>query len=431
MTRGPSGWSIEYCAWKIYNFARRNGPDNDAYRWNGLGQPGNRFLRRAPESIERMNIDLIGPSYPFRGGISYYTTLLFSHLKKKHPTNFYCFKRQYPRFAFPGKTDREESRFVLRDEDSRPVLDALNPWSWVKLALQIIRDRPTLTIFPWWVIYWAPPFLTIITLAKKFSPTKIVFLCHNVVEHEAHFFKSYVSKIVLRRGDYFIVHSTQEKENLRRLIGMKEIAVVLPPLYDALHAAPIPKNLARQKLGILEEKVILFFGIVREYKGLRYLIEALPAVLERFKVRLLIAGEFWEDKKKYLQLIRQRKIEKQVSLIDRYIPNEEIPFYFYASDLAVFPYTSVTGSGALQLAKGFHIPAVVTNIGSFLEVVTDKKTGFHVSPGKPAEIAAAVIDFFEKYDAKKMSRDIQADNQRFSWERLIGAIENFVPGQGR
>jgi len=378
-----------------------------------------------------MIIDLVGPSFPFRGGISHYTTLLFKHLKEKQRTNFYCLKRQYPRIFYPGKTDLEESQVVLKDEDALPVLDALNPLSWLDVAVRVIKDRPDLTIFPWWVVYWTLPFLSIISLVKLFSKSKILFICHNVVEHEAHPVKSLLSKAALGLGDAFIVHSTQEKESLTRLTGKLRVTVVFPPLYEPFHTAPIQKDQAKRKLGIRDERVLLFFGFVREYKGLRYIIEALPAIRRKFNVRLLIAGEFWEDKKTYLRLIEESGLEEKVTIIDRYIPNEDIPLYFCAADLAVLPYTSVTGSGALQLAKGFHVPAVVTNIGSFSEIVTDKRTGFHVPPRDSKAIAAAVIDFFENWDGEKMSREIEQDNRRFSWPAMVQAIEDFALGGKR
>jgi glycosyltransferase involved in cell wall biosynthesis len=376
-----------------------------------------------------MKIDLIGPSYPFRGGISYYTTLLFKHLKAKHQTYFYCFRRQYPRFLFPGKTDREESGFYLREEESQPLLDALNPWTWLKVAGRVIRDRPALTIFPWWVMYWTPQYLTMIFLIKIFSKTKILFICHNVAEHEAHFLKTVVSRFVLSQGDGFIVHSEQEKENLKALTGKSRITVTYHPTYDVFSAAAMPKTSAREKLGLSlsDEKIILFFGFVREYKGLSYLIEALPLILARFKVRLLIVGEFWEDKKRYLRLIRKMGVEQHVTMIDRFVPNEDMPGYFYASDLVILPYTSVTGSGLIQLAYAFGRPVVTTSIGNLPEIVADKKTGFLVPPQNAKGIADAVVDFYENYDGEEMSARIKKEHGRFSWDHLIRAIEGFVP----
>ena len=152
-----------------------------------------------------MKIDLIGPSYPFRGGLSCYTTLLFKNLKKKHETHFYSFKRQYPNFLFPGKTDKDYSNLTLKDNDTQSVFDSMNPFTWINVAFKIIKDEPDIIIIPWWVIFWTPHFLTIIVILKLFSNTRILFICHNVVEHESDLLKKLLSKMVLSRGDYFII----------------------------------------------------------------------------------------------------------------------------------------------------------------------------------------------------------------------------------
>jgi len=374
-----------------------------------------------------MKIDLVGPSYPFRGGISYHTTLLFKHLKAKHQTHFYCFRRQYPRFLFPGKSDREESQFYLSEDGSQPLLDALNPLTWLKVAGRVVRDRPELTVFPWWVVYWAPQYLTMIFLIRLFSRSKIVFICHNAAEHEAHFLKTIVSRLVLSQAHGLIVHSEQEREILKALTGKSRIAVTAHPTYDIFAAAVMPKTSAREKIGLSDEKVILFFGLIRSYKGLAYLIRALPLILARFKVRLLIVGEFWEDKKRYLRLIDELDVQQQVTVVDRYVRNEEIAGYFCASDLVILPYTSVTGSGVLQLAFAFGRPVVTTAIGDFPGIIKDKKTGFLVVPRSPRGIAEAVVDFYENRDGEQMSAQIKKEKGLFSWGRLISAIEGFAP----
>lgn len=373
-----------------------------------------------------MKIDLVGPSYPFRGGISTHTTLLFRHLKARHPTRFYCFRRQYPRFLFPGKTDREESRLYLSEEGSEPLLDALNPLTWLKVAGRVIRDKPALAIFPWWVIYWAPQYLTIIFLIKAFSSARVLFICHNVAEHESHFLKTAVTRLVLAQGHGFIVHSRQEKEDLKRLVGKSRIAVTFLPAFDAFPAAPLSKQAAREKLGLTDDRIILFFGIVRSYKGLPYLIRALPLIRGRLKVRLLVVGEFWEDKAHYLGLIRELGVEDSITVIGRYVPNEDMPGYFYASDLVILPYTSVTGSALLQLAFAFGRPVVATAIGGFPEIVSDKETGFLVPPRNPQAIADAVLDFYENHNGEVMGARIKAERGRFSWDHLVRAIEGFA-----
>lgn len=372
-----------------------------------------------------MKIDIIGPSYPYRGGISHHTTMLFKHLKERNQVKFYSFKRQYPRFLFPGKTDRDLSNLALKDDECLPLLDSLNPWTWITVARRIIQDHPKLTLIPWWIVFWAPQFLTIICILKIFSRTKILFICHNVIEHESNIIKVFVSKLTLGRGDYFIVQSTEERENLVKLIGERAIKKVFHPQLDVFNPRQIPKEKAKRSIGIDDEKVILFFGFVRKYKGLKYLLEAMPQILEDIDVRLLVAGEFWDDKDQYLRIIRDLKLEESVTIIDKYIANENILYYFYAADIVVLPYVTVTGSGLAQLAFSFNKPVIVTRVGAFPELVIDKKTGFLVSPRNSFQIARAVKKFYQNYDESEFSKNIESEKSRYSWESTLGVIESF------
>jgi glycosyltransferase involved in cell wall biosynthesis len=378
-----------------------------------------------------MKIDLVGPSYPFRGGISHYSTLLFKHLKKNHTVKFYSFKRQYPRFLYPGKTDKDSSREPLRDAGIDPCLDSMNPLTWIDVARKMVRDKPDMSIFPWWVAFWAPQFLLIISILRHYSKTKILFICHNILEHERNRLKHAVSKGVLSRGDYFIVHSDEEKERLMKLIGKTRVEVCFHPTYDHFNPGVIPRNEAKERLKLREENILLFFGFVRAYKGLATLIQAMPAILQRIDARLVIAGEFWKDKDRYLKMIEDLVLEEKVTIVDRYIPNEEIPYFFYASDIVVLPYTSVTGSGLVQLAFGFDRPVVVSEIGALSEVVRNKKTGFLVPPEDPGQIAKAVVEYFTKSNRNRMSESIEKEKEKFSWNQLIRAIETFGEEKGR
>jgi len=373
-----------------------------------------------------MKIDLIGPSYPFQGGISHYTTLLYKNIKKKHKTNFYSFKRQYPKFLFPGKKDKDYSNTTLKDVDVQPILDSMNPLSWLRTGHKIIINKPNMIIIPWWVIFWVPYFLTIIILLKLFSTTKILFICHNVIEHESGLFKKFLSKLVLSMGDFFIVHSLEEKRRLKILIGDKNIKETHHPTYKIFNTGNVTKRKAKKEIEIADKKVILFFGFIREYKGLEYLLRAMPIVLKKMNVKLLIAGEFWDKKQKYIDLINQLNIKNFVKIIDKYIPNEEVPLYFYASDIVILPYISVTGSGLVQLAYGFNKPVVVSDIGALSQIVIDKKTGFLVEPKNHETIAYSIIDYYQNCDEDEMAKNIKNENYRFSWEFLVRKIESFI-----
>ncbi len=370
-----------------------------------------------------MRISLIGPTFPFRGGISHYTTLLYQHLALSHHVTFFTFKRQYPSMLFPGKTDRDPSRTPMTVRDTEVVLDSMNPVSWVKVALKIIRSHQDLLIIPWWVSFWAPQFWTISFLVKRLSKTTVLFLCHNVVEHESGWLDKRLTALVLRNGDVFVVHSREDERNLRTIFPATLVRRHPHPTYAVFNSTRSREKDVRKTYGI-KGHMILFFGFVRDYKGLKYLIKALPNVLCQVEVTLLIAGEFWKDKNVYLSLIRRLTLENHVVIVDEYIPNEDVAACFRAADLVVQPYVSATGSGVVQLAYGFNRPVIATNISSLEEVVEDGATGYLVPPEDPEALAGAIVRFFREGKGKVFRQNIKRRTHRYSWENMVRIIED-------
>jgi len=372
-----------------------------------------------------MNICLIGPSYPFRGGISHYMTLLYRHLRVRHDVQFFSFKRQYPKWLFPGKTDIDPSSFPIREEHTNRIIDSINPFNWIQVAGKIIKLQPDLLIIPWWVSFWAPQFCTISFIVKLFTHTKILFLCHNVVEHESKWIDKALTRIVLRNGNFYIVHSKEDQQNLLSIFSEAQVRKTFHPTYDVFNLGYFDPNKVRREYGI-EGNVILFFGFVREYKGLKYLLKALPEVLSKIDITLLIVGEFWKNKNQYIDLIKNLRIEDKIIIVDKYVPNEEVGKYFSAADVVVQPYVSATGSGIVQIAFGFNKPVISTGVGSLLEVVEDGKTGYLVSPGSSSELAKAIVKFFENKKSGEFIENIKKENYRFSWDRIVDAIEELT-----
>lgn len=369
-----------------------------------------------------MQICLVGPSYPFRGGIAHYTTLLYHYLRKRHQVTWYAFRRQYPRWFFPGKTDRDPSQVPLRAEEVRAMLDSLNPLTWWAVARRIQRAKPDLVIIPWWTSFWAPQLWTIATLVKRASAAKLLFICHNVVDHEAHGFSRFLARAVLQHGDHVFVHAEREREQLRKLLPASSVTRVFHPIYDFFNSTGLSQRQARQQLGLAGE-VLLFFGFIRPYKGLDVLLEALPLVLARRAVTLLVVGEFWEGKARYLRRIEELGIGAAVKIVEGYIPNEQVERYFAAADLVVLPYVSGTGSGIVQIAYGLNKPVVATRVGCLPEVVEDGKTGYAVTPKDPRALAEAVVRFFAEAKEREFVENIQRGKGRFAWERLVDEIE--------
>ena len=365
---------------------------------------------------------VIGPSYPFRGGIPHYTTLLFGALKKRYETRFFSFTRQYPKWLFPGKSDRDPSRAPIRDEDVEPTLDSLNPLTWIETARKVNQFAPDLLILPWWITFWVPQFWAILKCINR-NRTNILFICHNVVSHESKWYYRMGTRWVLQQGDFFIVHSEEEREHLLALISGAKIAKAFLPTCEAFHSG-ISKAEAQRRLGVSGD-ILLFFGIVRPYKGLMTLLEAMPKILERRPVTLLVVGEFWEDKDVYLKRISDLKLSEYIRVVDEYVPNEDVGLYFAASDLVVLPYVSATGSAVVQVAFGCERPVVVTNVGCLPEMVADGETGY-VVPSEDADAIADAVVRFLRSDREKFIPAIREHLKRFSWEQMVDVVESLV-----
>jgi glycosyltransferase involved in cell wall biosynthesis len=229
----------------------------------------------------------------------------------------------------------------------------------------------------------------------------------------------------LRNGTLFIVHSAEDEKNLIAILPEAIVEKSLHPTYDIFNMEDFDNRNIRSRCGI-EGNVLLFFGFVREYKGLKYLIEALPEILSKVKVTLLIVGEFWEDKDAYVRLINNYGLKDDIIVIDRYVSNEEIGDYFRAADLVVQPYISATGSGVIMSAFAFNKPVVATNVGCLPQVVEDGKTGYLVAPKAPHELAQAIIKFFQENKMGDFSKNIKERKEYFSWERLSDVIEDLT-----
>ena len=373
-----------------------------------------------------IRLSVVGPTHPFRGGISHYTSLLVRALRGRCRVQFLSYSRQYPAWLYPGATDRDPSSKPATLEKPDATFDALSLRAWWRLPARIALHGSELVVLPWTTAYWVPFYLLFLKALARDSGPPALFICHNVIEHETSGLKSRLSSRVLRRGDYFLTHSDWDRANLLNWIGpsrAERVTVSPHPVYDHLDTAAIDPATARDRLGVNCERVLLFFGFIREYKGLRYLLQSLPLILDRFRVHLLVAGESWEDLRPYRELIETLHLEERVTLHARYVPDEMVATYFAAADLVVVPYTSATQSGIVQLAHGFRKPVVVGKVGGIPEAVEQGRTGYLVAPRSPKAIAEAVIQFFSSAAGSAMPGHIEARLQERSWARLAEAVE--------
>jgi glycosyltransferase involved in cell wall biosynthesis len=370
-----------------------------------------------------LKIALVGLTHPFRGGISHYTTLLCRALMDRHDVRFYALYRQYPRLLFPGKTQIDESNASL-EVPHLACIDSINPYTWLATGLRIARYRPDLIVYSWWHPFFAPSFGTIARLARWIGGVPSCFLCHNALPHES----SRVDRLLLRyafsSARVFIAHSRQDYDDLRALRPDAIVHRNPHPTYETFAAEQtLPPAAAKVELGLTGKRVLLFFGFVREYKGLDVLLEAMQDLDPADGYHLAIVGEFYEDPEKYRGRLDRLRARGQLTLIDRYVPNEEVSVYFSASDIVMVPYLSATQSGVIQIAYAFEKPVVATTVGGIPEVVIDGATGFLVSPGDPRAMAGAVRRYFDSGDPHRFARAIERENEKYSWERMVETIE--------
>ncbi len=374
---------------------------------------------------ELKKIVMVGPVYPYKGGISHYTGLMYKALKKKYDVSMVSFKVQYPRLLFK-KDQKDFSNESFKIENTKYWIHTANPLNIVASAQKIKKLKPDLVIFQWWHPYFAPCYWMLGKLLGK--KIKKLFLCHNVFPHERFVLDRFLSKLVLKQGDYFITQSGLDSADLNSVKNNPIFKQTVHPTYNAFKIKDMSKSDARKILSITEdEKILLFFGFVREYKGLKHIINALPDIVGKIKnLKLYIVGDFDGDKDKYLEMIRLNGVEDNIRIYDGYIPDEEVEKFFAASDLVVLPYESATQSGIVQIAYGFEKPVIVTNVGGLPEVVEDGKTGFVVEVNNDKQLAESVVRFFEENKAEEFSANVISNAYKYSWDRLVEVVESLA-----
>lgn len=373
---------------------------------------------------EAVRISVVGPTYPYRGGIAHYTTLLVEQLRKSHDVYLHSYRRQYPRFLFPGNTEPDPSEAPLCIDCER-ILDPLLPWTWWRTFRRIRRLNPDLLLLQWWTPFWTPTLFALTYWVRRWTKIPILFLCHHIIAPDGGPLDWSLARFVFRRADGFIVLSEEDFALLRRALPDAYIRGTTLPGLDAFSAQPIDRQVARSQLGLpAEDPLLLFFGFVRRYKGLRYLLQALPSVRQQIPAHLLVVGEFWEDERLYTDMIEQLGLTEAVTLLNRYVPNEEVGLYFSAADVLALPYLEATQSGVVQIAFGFDRPVIATQVGGLAETIDHNGTGLIVPPGDPQALAEAILSYFQQELGPRFQEQIREIKGRFAWEHLVQLIEH-------
>lgn len=370
-----------------------------------------------------MRIVILSTAYPLRGGIAHFVGLLFKELSKKNDVRIITFKRQYPSLLFPGKTQLGEEDNVDK-VPSEILVDSVNPLNWTSVGRMLRKDKPDLIIYKYWMPFFGPCFGTISKIAAKNLHTKSLVICDNVIPHERRIFDFAFTKYFFSKVSYFICMSKTVLSELNSLFPLANAKLLFHPIYSNF-GKTVPKQEAKKKLNISADKVILFFGFIRNYKGLDLLIESLKIVLDEIDVTLLIAGEFYSDKEKYLDQIKQLEVEHKVIINSDFIPNDNVKYYFSAADVVVLPYKSATQSGIVQIANNFNKPVISTNVGGLGEIVKNGYNGYLVNPDK-IELASAIVKFYAEDNENEFVENVKKETEKYSWEKFVEELISFV-----
>ncbi len=367
------------------------------------------------------SIKFIGPAHPFRGGLASFNERLAIEFQRRGiTTSIDTFTVQYPNFLFPGKSQFTDTPPPANLQIARKI-NSVNPVNWVQQGLRLKKEKHDVLFSRFWLPFIGPSLGTINYLAKKNRHTKIIGLLDNVIPHEQRIGDQWLTHYYLNSVDGFIVMSQQVENDLRRFEPHKPSVLTPHPLFDNFGAG-VDKKEACKHLQLNENKqYILFFGFIRPYKGLDLLLDAFEQIAASLPdTDLIIAGEFYAGKEKYINQIQQSDYRERIHLFSDFIPDNEVKYFFSAANLIVQPYKSATQSGITQIAYHFEKPMIVTGVGGLKEMVPHEKVGYVVLPNAN-DIAQAIHRFFiEKPD---FSANIKHEKAKYSWETMVGEIE--------
>jgi glycosyltransferase involved in cell wall biosynthesis len=383
---------------------------------------------------------IIGPAHPLRGGLATFNQRLAKEfIYMGHECSIYSFSLQYPSFLFPGKTQYSDEP-LPEGITIHTVINSINPLNWIKIGNRLKKEKPDIIVVRYWLPVMGPALGTILRRVKKNKQTKIICIADNVIPHEKRPGDTAFTKYFLKSCDAFITMSEKVMDDLRLFEKNKPARLVQHPLYDNFGPG-VSKSVARKYLGLPEKgKIILFFGFIRKYKGLDLLLEAInilqqPNLKSRLigtgsqtstpdisgqAIKLLIAGEYYEDEKQYHEQIERLGIKDQLILKTDFIPDSEVQYYLCAADAVIQPYRNATQSGVTPLAYHFEKPMVVTNVGGLPSLVPDEKAGLVVEPN-PAAIADGILKFYQLGENYFIPH-LRSEKQKYSWLNIVDAV---------
>ena len=384
---------------------------------------------------QKKNIIIIGPAHPLRGGgmSTFNERLAKAFQDNGHTVAIYTFSLQYPGFLFPGSSQLSNEP-APKGLNIKVVINSMNPFNWIKIGRRIKNERPDLIVVRYWLPLMGPCLGTILRIVKKNKHSKVVCIADNVIPHEKRTGDMAFTKYFVKPVDAFITMSQKVLDDLKTFNTTKPARYIPHPLYDNF-GEKISKEEARQKLKINNEQlIILFFGFIRNYKGLDILLDAMKLIQDTgyrtdhpvsgiLHPALLIAGEFYDDRKAYDSQITRLGIGDSLILRTEFIPNNEIKYYFCAADVVVQPYRNATQSGVTPLAYHFEVPMIVTNVGGLPAMVPDGKVGLVAEP-TAASIAEKITEYFQKGENHFLPY-LKEEKKKYNWDTIVNNIIEF------
>ena len=370
-----------------------------------------------------MKITIVGTAYPYRGGLAAYNERLAREfVAEGQNVTIVTFSMQYPSFLFPGKSQYLDGP-APEGLDIRRELNSVNPFSWIRTGRRIKKQNPDILIFKYWLPFMAPCFGTIARIVRKNRHTKVITIFDNVIPHEKRPGDRLLTRFFTTAIDGAIAMSDSVLKDLAEFRTDIPARLNPHPLFDNF-GSPLDRDLALGQLDMdPSSKYMLFFGFIRRYKGLDLLIEAFShEQLREMNLKLIVAGEFYEDSAPYREMIDKLKLGEDVLFFDRFINDDEVAAFFSVADLIVQPYRSATQSGVTQIAYHFGKPMLVTDVGGLREIVPDKKCGYVVEPD-PHSISSAILDFFINKRKEEFTANVMSEREKYSWAKMTASIK--------
>jgi glycosyltransferase involved in cell wall biosynthesis len=372
--------------------------------------------------MQSKHIILLGPAYPYRGGLATFDERLAVQLRSEgHRVEIYTFTLQYPSFLFPGKT-QYCTEPQTNDLTIYRRVNSINPFNWIAVGRELSRLRPDLLITRFWLPFMSPCLGTIARLVRRNGHTKIVALIDNLIPHEKRIGDKPLTRYFTSSMDGFVAMSESVLDDVNQFDKVKPRLFCRHPIYDH-YGALEPREAACRTLGLDPQyRYLLFFGFIRDYKGLDWLLQAFADARLRDKnLRLLVAGEFYNNEQQYRDLEAQLGISDEIVWRTEFIPDSQVRLYFSAADLIVQPYKTATQSGVTQVAYHFEKPMLVTRVGGLPEIVPDGRVGYAVEPN-PTAIADALVDFVTVDHSATFAAGIRQEKAKYAWSNMSRAV---------